>query len=156
MIFFRVIGFFYFSIHSCFLSIFYISSLGSIIIGCIGAFCSNNLKYFISFTSINNFGYLLMGFSTDSFYSFYYSFLFFFVYFFNFIFFFISIIFIKHYSIFDTNFFFNGIYFSKLNNIVKNQKNNFLSFFLLISFFSISGLPPFASFVVKINLLNEV
>ena len=97
-----------------------------------------------------------MGFSTPNFYSIYYSFLFFFIYSLNFIFFFISLIIIKKYNFFDVNIFFNGIYFSKLNNLIKNQKNFFLSVFLLVSFFSISGLPPFASFVVKLNLLNEI
>lgn len=156
IIFFRIFGFFCFNFNSFFIFIFYLASLGSIIVGCFGALSSNNLKYFISFTSINNLGYIFMGFSTPNFYSIYYSFLFFFIYSLNFIFFFISLIIIKKYNFFDVNIFFNGIYFSKLNNLIKNQKNFFLSVFLLVSFFSISGLPPFASFVVKLNLLNEI
>ena len=156
-IFFRIIGFFcFFSIHNFFLIIFYICSIGSIIIGCIGAFYCNNLKYFIAFTSINNLGYLFMGFSTNNFIAAYFSFLFFLIYFFNFIIFFISLIFIKYFENFNKNIFLNGIYFTKLNNFIKYNKNIFLNFIILFSFFSISGLPPFAIFSIKIDLLNQV
>ena len=152
-----MIGFFcFFSIHNFFLIIFYICSIGSIIIGCIGAFYCNNLKYFIAFTSINNLGYLFMGFSTNNVIAAYFSFLFFLVYFFNFVIFFISLISIKYFENFNKNIFLNSIYFSKLNNFIKYNKNNFLNFIILFSFLSISGLPPFAIFSIKIDLLNQV
>ena len=155
--FFRIIGFFcFFSIHNFFLILFYICSIGSIIVGCIGAFYCNNLKYFLAFTSINNLGYLFMGFSTNNIYAAYFSFLFFIVYFFNFIIFFISLVFIKYFENFNKNIFMNSVYFSKLNNFIKYNKNSFLNFMTLFSFFSISGLPPFAIFSIKIDLLNQV
>merc|ERR1739838_1239098 len=103
------IGFFcFFSIHNFFLILFYICSIGSIIVGCIGAFYCNNLKYFLAFTSINNLGYLFMGFSTNNIIAAYFSFLFF----------------IKYFENFNKNIFMNSVYFSKLNNFIKYNKNN--------------------------------
>lgn len=139
-----------------FSTIFYIISLGSIVVGCLGALCSNNIKYFISFTSINNLGFVFMGFSTLNFYTQFYSFLFLIIYFFNFIIFFISILFIKKYSNVNFNIIKDDVSFNRFSNLVKFNNNQFLNFILLISFFSISNLPPFASFFIKINLLSSV
>ena len=154
--FFRLINYLCIPWENIFLPVFYICSLGSIIVGCIGAICANNLKYFLTFTSINNLGYVFMGFSTTSYMGWYYSFFFLIVYFLNFIIFFISIIFIKEFDNNNFNIIKNDISFLKLSSIIKYNKNVWLNILLLISFFSISGLPPFASFILKINLLNEV
>ena len=50
----------------------------------------------------------------------------------------------------------DNIFFSEFNNFLFYNKNIFLRFLFLVSFLSITGLPPFASFVVKLNLLTEV
>jgi len=97
-----------------------------------------------------------MGFSTTSLMGWYYSFFFFLIYFLNFIIFFISIVFIKKFDSKNYNIMKNDISFSRLRNVIKYNKNILLNIFLLISFFSISGLPPFASFILKIKLINEV
>ena len=97
-----------------------------------------------------------MGFSTNNVTAAYFSFLFFLVYFFNFVLFFISLISIKYFENFNKNIFLNSVYFSKLNNFIKYNKNSFLNFIILFSFLSISGLPPFAIFSIKIDLLNQV
>ena len=135
--------------------LFYIISLGSIIVGSLGAISSSNIKNFIAFTSINNLGFLMMGFSTISWFAQYISFLFFIIYFFNIIFFLIPILIIRSYkrNVFKIS---DNIFFSKFNNFLIYNKNIFLRFFFLVAFLSITGLPPFASFVVKLNLLTEV
>ena len=78
--FFRLISYLCIPWENIFLPVFYIYSLGSIVIRCLGAICSNSLKYFLTFTSINNLGYIFMGFSTTSFLSWYYSFFFYFIF----------------------------------------------------------------------------
>ena len=153
--FFRLIGFLSFPIYNYFIMLFYIISLGSIIVGSLGAISSSNIKNFIAFTSINNLGFLMMGFSTISWFAQYISFLFFIIYFFNIIFFLIPILIIRSYkrNVFKIS---DNIFFSKFNNFLIYNKNIFLRFFFLVAFLSITGLPPFASFVVKLNLLTEV
>ena len=78
--------------------LFYIISLGSIVVGSLGDISSSNIKNFIAFTSINNLGFLMMGFSTISWFAQYISFLFFIIYFFNIIFFLIPILIIRSYK----------------------------------------------------------
>jgi len=40
---------------------FYISAVGSLIIGCLGAFVQRTIKRFLAYTTINNIGFILLG-----------------------------------------------------------------------------------------------
>ena len=146
LIFFRLIGFLIFPyIWESFFFIFYISCIGSIVIGCLGALNSNNIKQFFAFISLNHLGYILIGFISDNINLFYMSFLFIIFYFFN------SLLFLLTYTISQSK----GIYF----NINFNKKKNysfFMNFFFLFSILSISGLPPFAIFFIKLKLISEL
>ena len=47
--------------------LFNILSIGSIVIGSLGALSSTNIKNFIAYTSISNLGFIFIGFSTSNF-----------------------------------------------------------------------------------------
>lgn len=143
LVFFRVLGFLVIPVLDYFFFLFYISCIGSIVIGCIGALNSSNIKQFFSFISLNHFGYIIMGFISDNINLTYISFLFVIFYFFNSLFFLIS------YTLNNENIFFNY-------NFNKKNYNFLLNFFYLFSILSISGLPPFSIFFIKLKLISEL
>ena len=143
--FFRIIGFFIFPILDVYVFFFYISAIGSIVVGCLGALVSSNIKQFFAFISLNHLGYFVVGLlSNENFDLIYFSFLFILFYFFN------SLVFLMSYAFLNSN----TVFF---NFSFKNKKNNFfLSIFFLISTLFISGLPPFSTFFIKVSLINEL
>ena len=153
--FYKLFGYFFYN-SNLILYLIYFISISSIVIGAIGAISSRNLKYFIAYTSLNNVGYVVLGFSINSEIAQYSSFLFFIFYILNFLIFYIIISFIKRYNSLNKNIIYSSFNWNDLDSCLKSNKNFLLHYLFLFSLFSIGGLPPFANFLIKMNLLNEL
>jgi NADH:ubiquinone oxidoreductase subunit 2 (subunit N) len=135
----------FFKFSYSFKAIFIISCLGSMIIGALGAFKEMKIKNFISYASINQVGFILIGLSCYTELSISYSIFYFFIYiiltlgFFNFL---INI---------QENFTQKNLnYFSDIKLFYK--KNILLTFLFSFYILSFAGLPPFSGFFGKLNL----
>lgn len=120
-------------------------SVGSMIVGALGAFKELKIKYFISYTSINQAGFILLGLCCNSVDGFLYSTYYLFIY----------IILLLGFLNFLLNLqqFYNQrsiVYFSDLKNFYKN--NLLISFFFSFYILSFAGLPPFSGFFGKLHL----
>lgn len=124
---------------------FILVSIGSIIIGALGAFKELKIKKFIAYTSINQAGFILLGLCCNSGFGFLYSIYYLFIYiilvlgFLNFL--------------FNTQEYYNQrsvIYFSDLKKYYKN--NSIICLLFSTYILSFAGLPPFAGFFGKLYL----
>jgi NADH-quinone oxidoreductase subunit N len=138
----------YFIFNFFYISMFlYFVSFSSILLGLLGALQQTNIKRFLGYTSINQMGFLLFCFICNpSNWSF-------------------ILIYLFIYSLFQLPFFFimssvaDLKQFSTLSNFSDFNKFAFFDFFkyiISISFFFISGLPPFLLFLYKYFLLIQV
>jgi NADH-quinone oxidoreductase subunit N len=129
---------------------FLISSLGSIIIGCLGSLLQYKIKRFLAYTSINQVGFLLLGISTVSLKGIASAFLFLFIYLI------MSLIFFT--ILLNTQHFVHKIklvFLSDLRSL--DYYNSNISLPLIITLFSMAGIPPLAGFFTKFYvLLNAI
>lgn len=144
--------FFFISIYGCafFLQEFFIIiSFFSVFIGCLGALWQIKIKRLLSFSTINNVGLMLLGFSLYSIYGLFSLFFYCILYAFMClcIFSILSLLYKNHDS-------------KRLKYIqdfcIVSKQNYSLGFCLSISFFSIAGIPPFAGFFSKLFLFLSV
>lgn len=121
----------------------------SIFFGSIGALYQKKIKRLIAFSSVSNIGYVLIGFLEENPLILSNSFSYFIIYIINSIGIFLIFLnlYLKKYKFFIER-------FSLLSNFI--QKNILLSLCLIIILFSVSGMPPFSLFVVKILLFTGV
>jgi len=125
---------------------FYIPLLASLIIGTVFAYYCTDYKLFVVYSSIATNAFLLapVGYSLKAveafiFYLYVYNALLFSVL--------VPLIFLKRYD--------NTFAFTSLRDLVSLKKTNIaLGLILLTSFLSIAGVPPFAGFFAKLNVLN--
>lgn len=123
-----------------------ISAIGSILIGCFGALLQYRIKRFLAYTSINQVGFLLLGLSTSTINGLTTSFLFLFVYLIMNIIFFIIILNTNHF-VHDTKL----IFLSDLRSL--DYHNSDISILLILTLFSMAGIPPLAGFFTKFCIL---
>ena len=117
------------------------SGLGSIIFGALGALVQKKIKRFLAYTSINQVGYVLLGFTGGSLNALYISLIYLFFYIIALILFFI---------VYLTTFLSTGRRLISLFDFSGLAKNSFLiSICLSISIFSMAGLPPLGGFISK-------
>lgn len=119
------------------------------LIGALGAFKELKIKYFISYTSINQAGFILLGLCCNSIAGFIYSIYYLIIYiiillgFLNFV-FNIQQSYSQH----------SLIYFSDLKFFYKN--NSIITFFFSFYVLSFAGLPPFSGFFGKLHLYGAL
>jgi NADH-quinone oxidoreductase subunit N len=120
----------------------FISGISSILIGCFGSLLQKKLKRFVAYTTINQVGFILLGFSSGTMEGFI-----------------ISFIYILVYTCLNINFFFiinffrnstnprGLIYLTDFAAIAKTHFKLVLNFILIL--FAFAGLPPLVGFFIK-------
>jgi NADH-quinone oxidoreductase subunit N len=125
------------------------SSIGSLLIGAVGALYQNELKKFIAYASVNQIGFLFLGISNSSFFGFKSALTYLIIYtVMNFIFFGILI---NTMNLITGR---NLIYFSDLNGI--SIYNKFIANILSLTLFSMAGIPPLAGFFTKFYVFCSI
>jgi NADH-quinone oxidoreductase subunit N len=119
-----------------------ISGVSSILIGCFGSLLQKKLKRFIAYTTINQVGFILLGYSSGTIEGFI-----------------ISFIYILVYTCLNINFFFiinffknsvnsrGLVYLTDFEQIAKTHFKLVLNFVLIL--FAFAGLPPLVGFFIK-------
>ncbi len=141
IVFARILFFLFFNLFFIWYFLLLFSGFGSIIFGALGALAQKKLKRFLAFTSVNQIGYVLLGFSAGTFNALYISFIYLFFYIVAMLIFFF--IYLNTFlssgrrlvSLFD----FNGL----------NNSSFFFAVVLTISLLSMAGIPPLAGFISK-------
>lgn len=121
---------------------FIISAIISSIIGVFGALKQTRIKRLLAYSTIFHSSILFAGLSGGTYFNVWSSFFFFFIYIFN-----IILIWIWLFCLEDTLLTKHPLYFTQLSNLLK--KNFIFSFFFIILFLNLAGLPPFLGFFSK-------
>lgn len=128
---------------------FILSSIGSMIVGILGAIQQKKIRRLVAYSSITGTGYYLMAFTLPD------------LHIIINIFFFIIVYIINIFGLFLC--FANLITIDKKLNIERfislgglYKYNKYLSFFIILFLFSIAGLPPFPTFLAKLYLLFDL
>jgi len=129
-----------------FMLFFFFTSVGSMLIGTLGAIQQKKFRRLIAYSSITSTGYYLMFFIFPDLVMLKNIFFFIFVYLIN-----VFGIFISFASFVFVKEKYNIERFSLLAGYIKYNK--LLAFIVVLLFFSIAGLPPFPSFIAKLMLL---
>lgn len=122
----------------------------SIFIGCIGAIMQTELKRFVGYTSINQVGFILLGLSTGTIQG-VTSTIFFLIIYISMNFLFFSFFFETYTGSFKTNRWRPLVYMNDLYGL--GRKYGFLTILLVVSLFSMAGIPPLAGFFSKFYIL---
>lgn len=148
LLFARILFFLFFYLFFIWYFILLFSGMGSIFFGALGALIQKKIKRFLAYTSINQVGFILLGFTGGSLNALYISFIYLFFYLCAIIIFFIVYLTVflqfgrRLISLFD----FNGLSTTSL----------IISIFLTISLFSMAGIPPLGGFIAKFWLLSLI
>lgn len=125
--------------------LFFVSGLFSLTIGSLASIYQVKLKRLLAYSSITNVGYLLMALASGQIEGFSSAFLYIFFYIFALSGIFSVLLGVRY---FNNNFEFRNVFeFTGLLNV-----NFFVSILIILSFFSLLGLPPFAGFLGKFYL----
>lgn len=142
----RILFFLFFYLFFIWYFILLFSGVGSVFFGALGALIQKKIKRFLAYTSINQVGFVLLGFTGGSLNALYISFIYLFFYLCAIIIFFIIYLTVflqfgrRLISLFD----FNGL----------SNTSFVISIFLTISLFSMAGIPPLGGFISKFWLLS--
>lgn len=126
-----------------------VSSIGSLIIGSFGIIGQNKIKRLMAYSSISHVSFLLLGVACGNLNSLSITILYLIIYSFTLLIFFGLIL--NSYCLVSGH---SLIYLSDFSNLTKFSSIG--SFFLLISLFSMGGIPPLAGFFVKLYIYIEV
>lgn len=126
-----------------------VCSLLSILIGTIGALYERTILRFVAYSSITNFGYILLGVSLSSIDGLVSSAYYFFMYSLSMILFFVSLSILRNqYTLRE---------FQYITEIFSLSNYNILiSFFIIASILSLAGVPPFPGFTAKLLILKSL
>jgi NADH-quinone oxidoreductase subunit N len=132
-----------------------VSSISSIVIGCVGGLFQNNIKRLFGYASVNQLGFLLAGLSVSNYFSFRVTIFYFFIY-----------ILVASTFLFTISLSYNEStsrtveFLNELKNLVVISEGVStevpLHIIFLVSVFSMCGLPPLAGFFAKYFLMFEV
>lgn len=129
--------------------IIFASGVSSILIGCFGSLMQKKLKRFIAYTTINQLGFILLGFSSGTTEGFI-----------------VSFIYILIYTLLNINFFFlivflkssttprGVVYLTDFASLIKSHFKSIFNFILIL--FAYAGLPPLVGFFIKYFLFANL